>query len=143
MDALLGVGQPGLAAVALQRDRGEGRGQVPPVDPHVVGEHDPLQVDDVGVGGQESGLRPAVPLAFLCAVPADAELVRLRAGVERRARAEPLVARVVIRQRVPDRLDGRGDGFDMATIPGSPSAWMVGAWPAPRTGLTAEVRLSR
>jgi hypothetical protein len=35
------------------------------------------------------------------------------------------------------------DGFDMATIPGSPSAWMVGAWPAPRTGLTAEVRLSR
>jgi hypothetical protein len=35
------------------------------------------------------------------------------------------------------------DGSDMAAIPGSPSAWMVGAWPAPRTGLTAEVRLSR
>jgi hypothetical protein len=35
------------------------------------------------------------------------------------------------------------DGSDLAAIPGSPFAWMVGAWPAPRTGLTAEVRLSR
>ncbi len=35
------------------------------------------------------------------------------------------------------------DGSDIATIPGGPSAWMVGAWPAPRTGLTAEVRLGR
>jgi hypothetical protein len=35
------------------------------------------------------------------------------------------------------------DGLDMATIPGTTSAWMVGAWMAPSTGLTAEVRLSR
>jgi hypothetical protein len=35
------------------------------------------------------------------------------------------------------------DGWDMASIPGTASAWMVGAWPAPRTGLTAEVRFSR
>jgi hypothetical protein len=35
------------------------------------------------------------------------------------------------------------DGSDMAAIPGSASARMVGAWPALRTGLTAEVRLSR
>src|SRR5216683_839900 len=64
----------------------------------------------MSVGGQESGPRPAVPLAFLRAVPADAEVVRLLAGVERGARAEPLVARVVVRQRVPDRLDGRRVG---------------------------------
>ena len=34
-------------------------------------------------------------------------------------------------------------GFDIATIPGTTSAWMVGAWQAPKTGLTAEVRFSR
>ncbi len=51
-----------------------------------------------------------MPLAFLGAVSADAELVRLLVGVERRARAEPLVARVVVRQRVPDGLDGRRVG---------------------------------
>jgi hypothetical protein len=33
-------------------------------------------------------------------------------------------------------------GFDIATVPGTTSAWMVGAWQAPRTGLTAEVRFS-
>src|SRR5436190_2704804 len=105
VDGLLGVGQPRLVAVLLQRDGGQGRRQVLPVDPHVVGEHDPLQVDDVGVGGPESGSRPAVPLAFLYAVPADAELVRLVVGVERGTRAEPLVARIVVGQRVPDRRD--------------------------------------
>jgi len=35
------------------------------------------------------------------------------------------------------------DGNDMAAIPGTRSAWMVGAWIVSRTGLTAEVRLSR
>jgi hypothetical protein len=35
------------------------------------------------------------------------------------------------------------DGFDMATIPGTASAFMVGAWQARQTGLTAEVRFSR
>jgi len=34
------------------------------------------------------------------------------------------------------------DGFDMATVPGTTSAWMVGAWMARRTGLTGEVRFS-
>jgi hypothetical protein len=35
------------------------------------------------------------------------------------------------------------DGNDIAAVPGTSSAWMVGAWIAHRTGLTAEVRLSR
>jgi hypothetical protein len=35
------------------------------------------------------------------------------------------------------------DGNDIAAIPGTSSAWMVGAWFVHRTGLTAEVQLSR
>ena len=69
---------------------------MPPVGPHVVGEHDPLQVDDVGVGRLEPGPRPAVPLAFLGSVAADPELMRFVLDVERLPGAEPLVARVVI-----------------------------------------------
>src|SRR5215472_10943175 len=37
VDALLGVGQVGLTAVGLQRDRGQGGGPVLTVGPHVVG----------------------------------------------------------------------------------------------------------
>ncbi|HEY2552412.1 MAG TPA: hypothetical protein VGI64_17730 [Streptosporangiaceae bacterium] len=34
------------------------------------------------------------------------------------------------------------DGDDIATVPGTSSAWMVGAWFEPKTGLTGEVRFS-
>jgi hypothetical protein len=38
----------------------------------------------------------------------------------------------------PDLFDGNA----MTAIPGTKSAWMVGAWPAKKTGLTAQVRFS-
>jgi len=49
-----------------------------------------------------------VPLTVLDAVAADAELMRFVADVELGSAAEPLVARGVVRQRVPDRLNGDG-----------------------------------
>jgi hypothetical protein len=39
-------------------------------------------------------------------------------------------------------LPGNIDGDDIATVPGTASAWMVGAWFEPKTGLTGEVRFS-
>ena len=73
------------------------------------------------------------------------------------SRRRPLHWNGIRWQQLPSRVGATGlwngrswqigpplpDGSDIATIPGGPSAWMVGAWPAPRTGLTAEVRLGR
>ena len=83
---------------------------MPVVDPHVVGEHDSLVLDDIGIGGQKARPRPCVPLAFLNGVSTDPELVRFLARIELGTTAEPLVACGVVRQRVPDRfeLDGVG-----------------------------------
>ena len=77
------------------------------VDPDVVGEDDPLLGDDVGVGGLEPRSRAVVPLTVLDRTAADAEVVRLLLGVERRPAAEPLVASIGVGECVPDAVERR------------------------------------
>src|ERR1700730_759595 len=50
VDALFGVGQARSLALRLHHDRRQGGGDMPVVEPHVVGEDDSLLVYDVGVG---------------------------------------------------------------------------------------------
>jgi hypothetical protein len=40
-------------------------------------------------------------------------------------------------------LGALADDHEIAAIPGTSSAWMVGAWLSPHTGLTGEVLLSQ
>ena len=100
VDRLLGVGQERSPIFGFDGHCGERGGDVPLVDPHVVGEDDPLVLDDVGVGGEEPGSGSANPLAFLDAMATDAEVVRRLVGLEGRAAPEPPVAWVWLRSMI-------------------------------------------
>src|SRR4029078_12080245 len=56
--AVLGEDEPRAVAVGPHLDGGQRHGEEPPVEPEVVGEDDPLAVDDVVVPAAELVQRP-------------------------------------------------------------------------------------